>query len=393
VNPEPDNRQSVPEQDNNNTEPDYRVPVAYRPHPQVYPSQPEQDVEPSPLAAEPSPSVASEVPPVVVPKTNPAVIILQWLSYAFWGWLILVVMYLIGITTTFALTSDTYVMPEPVAYGVAAALILLPIAFICDQVYSRREPEHKHGAAMVILVIHAVLFALFGIAALIVVAFAGVNMLITTGDHTNSIVTAVTAGAGFVLYVITLLRTVRPFIFKVYRLVFRLLMIVLVLGVSAWGILGPVAEAARTKDDQAVRSAMIEADSGIRSYVSSEGKLPEDLTKIDDSYNSATVQDLVSRGLISYTVHDQPANAPEDDTMDGLSTVYYELCATYKYDQKKDSYSSFEYGSAADMNGYRDVYTGKDAHAGKNCYKLKASTYIPAAATNETDVTIETLRS
>lgn len=394
MNPEPDNRPSVPEQENTNTEPDYNVPVTYRPHPQV--ESPQQDREPS-SAPTPAPTVeteSSQPSPTVAPKTSPATIILQWLSYAFWGWLILAVMYLIGITTSFALMSDTYVMPEPVAYGVAAALILLPIAFICDHLYSKREPEHKHGAAMVILVIHAVLFALFGIAALIVVAFAGVNMLITTGDHTSSIVTAVTAGAGFVLYVLTLLRTARPFVFKAYRLVFRLLMTVLVLGVSAWGVIGPVADAARTKDDQAVRGAMHSVDSAIRGYVSSEGSLPESLGQIEDQYNDETIKGLVDRGLISYAAQDMPMNVSEEDKIEGVTVFYYELCATYKYDQKRDnSYYGYDYSSSVDENGYRDSYTSKDAHAGKNCYKLKTTSYIPAAAPDEIDTTIETLRS
>ena len=45
-------------------------------------------------------------------------------------------------------------------YAVAAVLVLLPVSFITDFFYSKREPGKKTGAATIVMVIHAVLYAL-----------------------------------------------------------------------------------------------------------------------------------------------------------------------------------------------------------------------------------------
>ena len=81
---------------------------------------------------------------------SPSVAIFQWLSYAFWGWTAIATAALVGICTNFVLNGYTSNY-EAVAYVVAAAFVLLPIAVVCDVLFSRRERDEKDRVGMVIM--------------------------------------------------------------------------------------------------------------------------------------------------------------------------------------------------------------------------------------------------
>lgn len=313
--------------------------------------------------------------------TSPGLIVLQWLTYAFWGWAILALLFLVGIAASYSFQPNLLdtTTEQPVAYGIAAVLVLLPIAVICDVFYSRREETHKRGAAMVIMVVHTVVFALLGIASLIAIAFSVVSLILGSGDTTGPITAIIVAALAVVLYVLTLVRTVRPFGFGSYRLLFRSLMLAVALAVATWGILGPVAQAARTKDDRSVSSAMQVIYDKINSYVAGKSTLPPSLEAALDSdagsgtVNRSTINDLVRRQLITYTRDTAPAKSFSIGQPDGLgdTTLYYTLCATYRYDHTS-AYDSGE--SMVGAEGYSDYYNPyARTHAGKNCYKLKTS--------------------
>ena len=68
------------------------------------------------------------------PKINtPGIIILQWLTYAFWGWFVLATS-LLAVTVLshfIAHTNDSNFTP----YAIAAVLVLLPLSFVCNFFY------------------------------------------------------------------------------------------------------------------------------------------------------------------------------------------------------------------------------------------------------------------
>ena len=97
-------------------------------------------------------------------------LILQWLTYAFWGWAVLSLSILTGLVIFNFLNGSQSSTSTP--YAIAAVIVLLPISVLCDYLYSKREPILKSGPSLVIMVIHSVIFALFGIAALITVCIA-----------------------------------------------------------------------------------------------------------------------------------------------------------------------------------------------------------------------------
>jgi hypothetical protein len=60
-------------------------------------------------------------------------------------------------------SSDGKFMP----FAIAAVLVLLPISIACDYFYSKQEPVKKTGAASIVMILHAVLFALLVLALLL----------------------------------------------------------------------------------------------------------------------------------------------------------------------------------------------------------------------------------
>ena len=86
------------------------------------------------------PAPAQAANPAPHPATNTGQIILQWLTYALWGWTVLIMSILTGMVMA-SLIGDADI--SSVAYPVAAVLVLLPAAFIADLFYSKQEPELK----------------------------------------------------------------------------------------------------------------------------------------------------------------------------------------------------------------------------------------------------------
>ncbi|MGH7250207.1 MAG: hypothetical protein ACREGC_04480, partial [Minisyncoccia bacterium] len=146
-------------------------------------NQPELAPTPAQQPATPPPTpVAQEYKPPGTTNTSPVhnlntpnVIVMQWLTYAFWGWTALSLSILTGIVlANFINKAD---MGSFTPYAIAAVLVLLPISFVCDYFYSKHEPGKNTGSAMVVMVIHAVLFALFGVGALIGIVFSLVQFM------------------------------------------------------------------------------------------------------------------------------------------------------------------------------------------------------------------------
>jgi hypothetical protein len=320
-------------------------------------------------------------------ESSAGTVVLQWLTYAFWGWLIVGVAYLVSITATFTLAGEqlgTDIL-TPIAYGIAAVLVLLPVALLCDIFYSQQEVERKKGASSVVMIIHAVLFALFGIGTLITIAFSLVNMILS-GYHSSAQAVLITACVMFVLYFLVLVRTVKPFMAKKLRLIFWIVMAVVVIGACTWGIVGPAAAAARTKEDRDVSQALTSVNGAIASYTSSKQKLPKDIEAaikaqgVYEGSDEATIRDLVKKNLISYTPNiPGPTTTELDDIFAPNSptskTYYYELCGTYKFDGRGDSYGGRSYPST-ESDGFTSYLDVSSHTGGKNCYKLKASSYI-----------------
>ena len=286
-------------------------------------------------------------------------VILGWLGYAFWGWLILAVVWLAWVVAATFITSDA--LDTIVPYALAAAIVLLPIAFTTDLFYRRKEPSKKTGAMMVVMVIHAVIFALFGIGFLISAVFVALNMLIgEAGSSEYKVVWIITSLVATVLYAAAFLRTLNPFKTMKVASVYAYAMLGSVLLLLVAGVLGPLAQSISLRTDRQLESNLDNVHSAVSQYVNDNNRLPSTLKEVN--YDSSEARAIVDDGLVTYK-KDSPS----------LDHVRYQLCVEFK---KASSYYS-EYNDqswASGDDGY-DTYLEASYHpAGNVCYKLKVAT-------------------
>jgi len=334
--------------------------------------QPEPVTPPSsapqvnPESAQTSPKAPSH--PEVPPHNSPGVVILQWLTYAFWGWLIVALIWLIGVIVATAQGSAG--ATESIPYAIAASVVLLPLAFVCDLLYRKHEPVKKSGAAMVIMVIHAVLFALLGIGALITTVFLGLSLVINGNSITSGQVTALaTTGAGALLYAGAFVRTLNPIKTKKLAMMYSTAMLVVSIGLLALGVVGPLVQSIASRDDRLIEEHLGTVNSAVNQYIADNQKLPTSLNNV--ALGSQGAQELVDSNRVEY-IPGEPVTKP---TINGGSNMAYryKLCVTYKAAaQNSSSYSTQRHNSDAVYSSFVSVY----GHgAGRTCYNLQEVVY------------------
>ena len=283
-------------------------------------------------------------------------IVLQWLSYAFWGWLILALIWLMSVILANAITGEP--VDAMVPYAMAATIVLLPIAFVTDFFYRKHEPLKKTGAAMVIMVIHAVIFALCGIGVLISAVFSGLAVFVNAPADTDvPVVVILTLGFATVLYAGAFLRMLNLFKTSKAAKWYSIGMLVLSLLLITLGVVGPFVSAIGLRDDRRIERQLSEVKTGVDRYASSHGKLPNELKDVEYSNDDTTA--LVRDDLIMY----KKVGPITDATTDGKG-FRYELCVEYKAKSRYSSYSTngAEYQTSLYISGHP---------AGNVCYKLQ----------------------
>lgn len=329
----------------------------------------------APAISPPQPSTPPVSPPAEV--HSPGLIVLQWLTYAFWGWTILAMSILtVSVLASFLIDAETGSFTP---YGIAAVLVLLPISIACDVFYSKREPQKKSGAASIVMVIHAVLFALFGIAAVIAIVFSLVSMLTSSSDTTNTRVSLFSSIIIAVLYAAVFLRTIHPARLPMVRRFFIIFMTVVVGIIALLGIVGPVARERATRNDKLITSNLSILKSNIDDYAADKDRLPDSLSDLDLKGDTKV---LVEKNLVKYTPNTQPASDSFSSSSsrtsrtygDDDSTIYYyQLCVTYTKNRYVPVYNS---NRGEDDDGYVTYLDSYGNHpAGEECYKIKTSRY------------------
>lgn len=312
------------------------------------------------------------------PKISPGVIVLQWLTYAFWGWTIFATSCLSGaVFAYYVLGEDTSSM---IPYAVAAVLVLLPLSAICDYFYSKKEPEKKTGASAVVMIIHAVLFAIFGIGALISAVFSLVSLFIGNNSEEGMGIVLGTSLIVFVLYAVAFLRALLPFKPTLIRRLFVIIMVAVIGLMCFLGFIGPVAGARLTRTDRLIESNLSSLSYSISSYVRDNKRLP---TRLSDLPLREGEKELVDENLVVYKpmsstsstsdiLKDIGSNRSSKYSIDqGISTYRYQLCVDYKKAKEGKSYSS----RYDDSDGYSTSVDNYTHPAGNVCYKLKVTSY------------------
>lgn len=317
--------------------------------------------------------------PAHKPETNAGLIVLQWLTYAFWGWTVLALSVLTTtVISSFIADSDTGgFMP----YGIAAVLVLLPISYVCDSFYSKHEPAKKQGAEIWVMVFHAVIFALFAIGALISAVISVVLLITSSSDTTGALVALVSSLIIAAYYALTFLRTLNPAATRWLQKSYKMMMIVSVGVIALLGIVGPMAKERATQGDRLVVAELPALSTAIENYAQKHQELPADLAQLD---LRGDTQKLVDKNLVEYKAESE-ASAPSagsssgvrvtgptaylDDTSAEFPIYRYQLCTTYT--AESDDYAPYSSDSRLDDDGYADYLSVYSHPAGKICYKLK----------------------
>lgn len=285
-------------------------------------------VTPAPAAATPPQNTATQQ------QNSAGTLILQWLSYAFWGWFVIALIWIIAAILASAIlnTSMTYALP----YILAAVIILLPTAIVTDSLYTKREPARKTGAAIAIVSIHVVLYALLSIGALITAVFTALSILTTSTNNTGGETVAIFSSlSAALLYAGVIVRIIGPAKIKRIALIFRYTILAITLALLVAAAVGPFAQSLVAKQDYDVENNLSGIDNAINSYLTKNKKLPASLNDLTTSSSDVTA--LIKSGKVTYT----PSKTTTKDYSSSSSssssyyydseTVYsYQLCATYK---------------------------------------------------------------
>lgn len=362
-------------------------------------------------SSQPTPSVMTiEVPaaePAVPAPQSGGILVLQWLTYAFWFWLSLSISWLAGVVVNYYISNKDslyIVWSTLLAYPLASVIITFLIALVADKFYSKYEPAKKVGGANVIMLLHVVPFVLLSIGALITLVFALITMLLNSDPVNETDGPLQVLLVALVVAVLFALAALRVFFGprRVVRLASWGIFALLAIGLMIAGFAGPGADSLRTKDDRLIEQALPTLADDIREYTAKQNALPEklsDLTYIDSSSANA-VQTLIDKKLVTYKANTLPADEsgfgyPRDSddlalsgSVGGVSYTtgsdrfYYQLCVIYKNEKKPErNYTSddnlgYTTGTTAGVKAnYSNTYItyGIEAHpAGNVCYNLYA---------------------
>jgi hypothetical protein len=312
-----------------------------------------------------------------LPKPGPGLMVLQWLTYAFWGWTVLSLSGLVLVVVTQLLGQGSTDWVGGIAYLLAAVIVLFIISLVTDLFYAKAEKKHARSSGTnVIMIIHAVIFALFAIGSLIASVFGLVSLLINdTSGSTGPLTTIISGCIIAVLYGLTLLRTLRPRWIKSVVATYWILMTLTTIIIVALAIIGPAAQARLQNEDKVVEAGAPMIAEAINSYANHQAKLPKslgDLTSV-----SSDAQKLIDEHKVTYipgnkidTTNKTDYNVNSSIYKSQTAVFHYTLCVDYKTtDGSPDYYTS--YRSTGSDNRYPTSISTYGHKAGHICYDLQ----------------------
>lgn len=314
-----------------------------------------------------------------IQSNEPRVATTQWMTYVFWAGAAIAGSVLVGISTSLVVDGYGQGMSSAL-YAVIALAIILPIAVISDRVYSKDERSQKVGIGLVLMVLHAVIFAIVAVGALATAIYSLTqHLLFPTG--TNELLT-VTATAGWLAltFALIVVRTVKVSFARMAKI----LLLVLTVSTFFWGVLGPVTQSVMRRDDDQSERAFQNLYSMVTIQAGETGKLPADIDAAIDVQTSkymlnetAVLKKSADAGLISYIPNTkEPTTVKEDGSV--ITTHYFQMCVTYKYDNKnRDNWGGIYIDSVSSSDGnHSSLYTGTSPDAGSHCYQYTATSSI-----------------
>lgn len=362
-----------------------------------------ESVSSPPVGGEVNAAVASEAPVSV--RTPGGLLVLQWLSYAFWFLYGVSMSWLAVLVVKFFTTqnhSSEWSEESGLVYPLAAVIVMSISALVADWFYAKHEVAHKQGGAKVIMLLHAVPFVLMSIGSLIAMVFSLLMMMLggSVGDSSESIRVLLVGLVMAIVYGSLAFRVVFGGRKAIIRKAIWAVLGILALGFTVAAFVGPALETSRTKQDRLVESALSSIASDIRAYTRKNKKLPSSLNDLGGSglSQSNTDKQVVDKKLVDYKPNTHPARSSGSlnkggpglvDPLAGRSNnskdqrFYYQLCTNYRSEKKARS----SYVSGMKANYIKDtgigtiadywsdyIYSTASHPAGQVCYCMHADT-------------------
>lgn len=344
---------------------------------------PAEPIVPTPPLAPTEPAVAS--PDKQKQHGAGGIMVLQWLSYAFWGWFGVAFAWLTGVVVAYFVTGNSTDVVTSLSYPLASVIVMGVLAAVTDIIYARREPAQKIGGANAIMLVHVVLFVLIAVAAVITAVFACISMLLNTDPSAGTdaqVIVIWTSVSTILVFGLTAVRALFGGKKPLFRRIHWIAMGVGAVAVIVLSFVGPVAGVQSTKDDRIIEEGLPTVSTAIRTYVVDNGTLPTTLSQLkkDDAVDSSAAMDqLIDRNMVRYTPNVKPATSNDYSELYGYNsykpgkTYYYRLCVTYAHIKKSSGLYTSDTTSTASggYESYLYVYThGK----GEKCYDMEAPT-------------------
>mgnify|MGYP003602114390 FL=1 len=307
---------------------------------------------------------------------SPFTLFLQWITYALWGWALLPLSMLILLVSTYYIKGDVGT-DEFVIYLIASILVLAPLAMVADHFYSKSEPQPKKGGSLVIMLIHAVIFVLFGLGFFISTVFAVINAVMSSSSPEQSIAIAIGSFVVGLLYLLLIIRTIKPNLlqFKTMRArPFVLLMIFAITLVLSLAIAGPMKQYFNERNDRLIESYLNDVNVAISKYYEEKQSLPDSLNELSVE---SEVKQLIDSNLVKY--ERLGSSGPSLTIIDDVTKLSdfinngneapkqyfkYQLCVTYVAE-------SNIYDSSSKTDEFETYISTYSHPKGEVCYKLK----------------------
>lgn len=306
--------------------------------------------------------------------------ILQWLTYVFWGWTAAAGIWLAFVVASHMIMGVDAYSTQTLPYVIAAVVVFAVLSLVCDAAYSRREAPKKTGMSMLLMVIHTVVFALIGVGTFLAALFMAIRIAID-GDISQAdsrFVGLATFGVAAILYGLVFLRTLNLGKWLRKGRVYSVLMTLAVGGLVALAVIGPLSQSPTAREDLAVEDMAYQLTGAINEYIALNNQLPQ---KLGDISLRESVQKAVANNTLSYTPHDVVSSMEYSSERQGTFTDYrYELCVVFAGERKMNSTTEHSVHVAEDA--YVSELSIQAHPAGKTCFKLKETISSKNGAVN-----------
>ncbi len=312
------------------------------------------------------------------------VMVLQWLSYAFWGWFGVAFTWLTGVVTAYFVSGNSVDVVAGLAYPLASVIVMGILAAVTDLIYARREPAQKVGGANAIMLIHVVLFVLIAVAAAVTAVFACISMLLNTDPSAGTdaqVIVIWTSVSTILLFALSAVRALFGGRKPLFRRIHWIAMAVFAVVIIVLSLVGPVAGVQSTKDDRIIEEGLPSVSNAIRTYVVDNDTLPTTLSQLkkDNAIDSSAAMDqLIDRGMVRYTPNVKPATQDDYSELYNYGyksgkTYYYRLCVTYAHVKKSSGIYTSDTASVSG-GGYESYLYVYSHGKGEKCYDMEAPT-------------------